>query len=247
RTGFYLDAASFLVSGACIFFISKKIKARLDLAAVSKEIVKVIKQSVFAEMKDGILYFVKTRAIRLTAGIIFLLWSALGAVYVVIIVFVQRTLHSATKDLGFLIMFLGIGLFLGSLVYGRFGEKISRYKIIFICLIASGIMVMGFTIGVQRYPCFAFAALLALLLGLCISPIMIASNTIIHDSSAHHMLGKIFSSLEIVMHLAFLIFMFVSSILADRIPPGNILISVGIIVGITGTWCLMVNPRAWPK
>ncbi|MDD4941522.1 MAG: hypothetical protein PHE65_06440 [Candidatus Omnitrophica bacterium] len=41
--------------------------------------------------------------------------------------------------------------------------------------------------------------------------------------------------------------MFVSSILADRIPPGNILISVGIIVGITGTWCLMVNPRAWPK
>ncbi|HQO37265.1 MAG TPA: MFS transporter [Candidatus Omnitrophota bacterium] len=247
RTGFYLDAASFLVSGACIFFISKKVKARLDLGAVSKEIVKVIKQSVFAEMKDGILYFVKTRAIRLTAGIIFLLWSALGAVYVVIIVFVQRTLHSATKDLGFLIMFLGIGLFLGSLVYGRFGEKISRYKIIFICLIASGIMVIGFTIGVQRYPCFAFAALLALLLGLCISPIMIASNTIIHDSSAHHMLGKIFSSLEIVMHLAFLIFMFVSSILADRIPPGNILISVGIIVGITGTWCLMVNPRAWPK
>lgn len=247
RTGFYLDAASFLVSGSCIFFISKKIKARLDLAAVSKEIVKVIKQSVFAEMKDGILYFIKTRAIRLTAGIIFLLWSALGAVYVVIIVFVQRTLHSATKDLGFLIMFLGIGLFLGSLAYGRFGEKISRYKIIFICLIASGIMVTGFTIGVQRYPCFAFAALLALLLGLCISPIMIASNTIIHDSSAHHMLGKIFSSLEIVMHLAFLIFMFVSSILADRIPPGNILISVGIIVSITGTWCLMVNPRAWPK
>jgi len=247
RTGFYLDAASFLVSAACIFMISKRVRARIRIVEVGKEIVKAIRQSVFAEIRDGALYFLKTKAIRLTAGIIFLLWSALGAVYVVIIVFVQKTLHSATKDLGFLIMFLGIGLFLGSLVYGRFGQKISRYKIIFICLIISGIMVTGFTIGVGHYPYFAFAALLALLLGLCIAPIMIASNTIIHDSSENRMLGKIFSSLEIVMHMAFLIFMFISSLLADRIQPGNILIAVGIVVCITGACCLFINPRQWSK
>jgi MFS family permease len=247
RTGFYLDALSFLISGLCIFLISKKLKATIELMKVSQEIVEVIRRSVFAEMKDGIVYFLKNKAIRLTAGVIFLLWSALGAVYVVIIVFVQKTLHSATKDLGFLIMFLGIGLFLGSLVYGRYGERVSRYKIIFICLILSGIMIIGFTLGVQRYPNFAFAALLALLLGLCISPIMIASNTIIHDSSANHMMGKIFSSLEIVMHLAFLIFMFLSSILADRMPPANILITVGAIVGVLGAVSVVINPKKWLK
>ncbi|MFA6383962.1 MAG: MFS transporter [Candidatus Omnitrophota bacterium] len=247
RTGFYLDSLSFLISGICIFLISKKMKATADLKKVGQEIVKAIKQSVFAEMKDGILYFLKNKTIRLTAGVIFLLWSALGAVYVVIIVFVQQTLHSATKDLGLMIMFLGIGLFLGSLVYGRFGEKISRYKIIFICLILSGIMVVGFTLGVQRYPYFAFAALLALLLGLCVSPIMIASNTIIHNASANHMMGKIFSSLEIVMHLAFLIFMFVTSILADRIPPANILITVGVLISVLGTASMFVNPKKWSE
>jgi hypothetical protein len=61
------------------------------------------------------------------------------------------------------------------------------------------------------------------------------------------MLGKIFSSLEIVMHLAFLIFMFLSSILADRISPSYILISVGITVGILGAASLLVNPEKWPK
>jgi MFS transporter, DHA3 family, macrolide efflux protein len=247
RTGFYLDALSFLISGTCIFLISKKMKADGDLLKVGKEIVNALKQSVFAEMKDGILYFIKTKAIRLTASVIFLLWSALGAIYVVIIVFVQKTLHSATKDLGFMIMFLGIGLFLGSLVYGRFGEKVSRYKIIFTCLILSGIMVVGFTLGVQEYPHFAFAALLALLLGLCVSPIMIASNTIIHNASANHMMGKIFSSLEIVMHLAFLIFMFISSILADRIPPANILVTVGVLISILGTAGVFVNPKKWSE
>jgi DHA3 family macrolide efflux protein-like MFS transporter len=247
RTGFYLDACSFLISGAFIFLISKNRKSKVDLIKVGQEIVAAIKTSVFSEMKNGILYFVKNKAIRLTAGIIFLLWSALGAVYVVLIVFVQKALHSATKDLGFIIMFLGIGLFLGSLVYGRFGQKISRYRIIFICLILSGIMIVLFTLGIQRYPYFAFVALLALLLGLCISPIMIASNTIIHKASANHMMGKIFSSLEIVMHLAFLIFMFISSILADRIPPANILITVGAIVSMIGAASLAVNPKKWSE
>ena len=247
RTGFYLDACSFLISGAFIFLISKNRKSKVDLIKVGQEIVAAIKTSVFSEMKNGILYFVKNKAIRLTAGIIFLLWSALGAVYVVLIVFVQKSLHSATKDLGFIIMFLGIGLFLGSLVYGRFGQRISRYRIIFICLILSGIMIVVFTLGIQRYPYFAFVALLAMLLGLCISPIMIASNTIIHKASANHMMGKIFSSLEIVMHLAFLIFMFISSILADRLPPANILITVGLIVSIIGAASLAVNPKKWSE
>jgi DHA3 family macrolide efflux protein-like MFS transporter len=247
RTGFYLDACSFLISGACIFLISRKMRSKVDLMKVGQEIVAAIKTSVFSEMKSGILYFVKNKAIRMTSGIIFLLWSALGAVYVVLIVFVQKALHSATKDLGFIIMFLGIGLFLGSLVYGRFGQKISRYRIIFICLILSGIMIVAFTLGIQRYPYFAFVALLALLLGLCISPIMIASNTIIHKASDNHMMGKIFSSLEIVMHLAFLIFMFISSILADRIPPANILITVGVIVSMIGAGSLAVNPKKWSE
>ncbi len=247
RTGFYLDALSFLISGGCVFFISKKIKSAVSLQQVGEGIVKAIKSSVFTEMKDGILYFLKNKAIRATAAVIFFLWSALGAVYVVIIVFVQKTLHSATKDLGFLIMFLGIGLFLGSLLYGRFGNKISKYKIIFACLIASGIMIAVFTIGVTRVPNFIFAAVLATLLGACVSPIMIASNTIIHNASSNHMMGKIFSSLEIVMHLAFLIFMFISSILADKIHPGYILITVGISVILLGTAGIIIAPKRWSE
>jgi len=244
KSGFYLDSLGFLVSGTLIFLISKKFFAAVDLREVGKEIVEVISKSVFQEIKEGIFYFIRKKDIRFTASIIFALWSALGAVYVVIIVFVQQTLHSATKDLGLLVMFLGIGLFLGSLFYGKFGQRVSHYKIIFSSLVLSGIMLVTFALGIYRYPNFMLAALLSLCLGLIIAPIMIASNTIIHNVSDNVMMGKIFSSLEIVMHLGFLLFMFISSILAERFSHLLILVVVGCLLGILGLVNLFFNRKA---
>src|SRR3989338_1090952 len=237
KSGFYLNALSFLISGTLIFLISKRQAAAMSIKEVSREIreiVGVIRKSAFQELKDGILYFIKNKDIRFTSGVIFILWSALGAVYVVLIVFVQNVLHSATKDLGLLIMFLGMGLFLGSLIYGRFGQRLSHYKTIFSSLILSGIMLVVFALGIARYPYFLIAALLSFLLGLFIAPIMIASNTIIHNVSDNDMLGKIFSSLEIVMHLGFLIFMFIASFLAERFSQLQVLVFVGCLFTIIG-------------
>lgn len=246
KSGFYLNALTFLVSGLFIFLISKKFSATVSFEEVGKEIVEVIRKSVFQEIKEGVVYFIRNKDIRFTAAIIFALWSALGSVYVVIIVFVQKTLHSATKDLGLLVMFLGLGLFLGSLVYGKFGHRVSHYKIIFASLVSSGIMLTLFALGIYYYPCFMLAAFLALCLGLIVAPIMIASNTIIHNVSDNEMLGKIFSSLEILMHLGFILFMFISSILAERFSHLLILVVVGSLLSLLGLVSLFLNRKvAW--
>ncbi|MCX5707028.1 MAG: MFS transporter [Candidatus Omnitrophica bacterium] len=244
KGGFYLDAFSFLISGTLIFCIAKKFNhSTISLKNVGRDIAAVIRKSVVQEIKEGVVYFIKNKDIRLTAGIMFILWAALGAVYVVAIVFVQQALHSATKDLGLLVMFLGIGLFLGSLVYGRFGQRLSQYKIIFSSLVLSGIMLIIFALTIYYHPYFLIAAALALVLGIVISPIMIASNTIIHKASDNEMMGKVFSSLEIVMHLGFLLFMFISSLLAERFPHLYILIAVGCIFSILGTVNLITNRK----
>jgi MFS family permease len=243
KSGFYLDSISFLISGALIFFITKETRALVDLKKVSKEIVEVIRKSVVQEIKDGIFYFFKKKDIRFTAIIIFMLWSGLGAVYAVSIAFVQKALHSATKDLGLLIMFLGIGLFLGSLAYGRFGSRISHYKIIFASLILSGIILVVFAMSIERYSNFTTTATLSFILGLLISPIMIASNTIIHNVSDDNMRGKIFSALEIIMHLGFLLFMFASSILAERFSHRLVLVTVGCLFSFLGLFNLIINRK----
>jgi len=234
KSGFYLDSLSFLISAVFIFLITKRSSSTIGIKKVSIEIVEVIRKSVLQEIKDGILYFIKNKDIRFTAGVTFILWSALGSIYVVLIVFVQKTLHSATKDLGLLVMFLGIGLFLGSLVYGRFGQRLSHYKVIFSSLVVSGIMLVVFAVTINRYPYFLIAAALSLLLGLVVAPIMIASNTIIHNASDNDMRGKIFSSMEIVMHLGFLLFMFISGLLAEKFSQTLILVIVGCVFSVLG-------------
>jgi predicted MFS family arabinose efflux permease len=244
KSGFYLNALTFFISGSLIFFIAKKFNsASLDLKELSREIVDVIRKSVFQEIREGVVYFIRNKDIRLTASIMFILWSALGAVYVVMIVFVQKVLNSATKDLGLLVMFLGIGLFIGSLIYGRFGQRISHYKTIFASLVLSGLMLIIFALTLSRYPYFLNAAFLAFALGNSIAPIMIASNTIIHKASDNEMMGKVFSSLEIVMHLGFLLFMFISSLLAERFSQLAILITVGCIFSVLGAVNLITKRK----
>jgi predicted MFS family arabinose efflux permease len=244
KSGFYLNALTFFISGSLIFFIAKKFNsASLDLKELSREIVDVIRKSVFQEIREGVVYFIRNKDIRLTASIMFILWSALGAVYVVMIVFVQKVLNSATKDLGLLVMFLGIGLFIGSLIYGRFGQRICHYKTIFASLVLSGIMLIIFALTLSRYPYFLNAAFLAFALGNSIAPIMIASNTIIHKASDNEMMGKVFSSLEIVMHLGFLLFMFISSLLAERFSQLAILITVGCIFSVLGAVNLITKRK----
>jgi len=241
--GFYLDALSFLVSAVLIFFISKKTAPPINLMKIGGDIVEVIKKSVICEIKEGAMYFINQRDIRLTAAILFVVSSALGVVSIVSIVFVQNTLHSATKDLGLLIMFLGSGLFSGSLVYGRFGQKLSQYQIIFASFILSGIMLIIFALGIHRYPYFTPAALLSFFLGFIASPILIASNTIIHKTSDDEMRGKIFSSMEIVMHLGFILFMYISSILAERFSHVLMLVIIGCVFCALGTISLFYQRK----
>jgi len=234
KGGFYLDSLSFLISAFFIFLIGKTSGNPIRIKELASEIVNVVRKSIWQELKEGFVYFFKNRYIRFTAWIMFVLWSALGSVYVVLIVFIQKTLGSITRDLGLLITFLGTGLFLGSLLYGKFGQKFSHYKTIFISLILSGIFLSFFSLSLSFRPSFYLAGLLTFILGLVISPIMIVSYTLIHKISQDSMMGKTFSSLEMVMHLAFILFMFISSFLSRYVSELSILLLVSIVFIILG-------------
>ena len=236
KGGFYLDSLSFFISSLLIFFIRIKTKSNIKITEVGREIVEVIRKSVLKEVREGVKYVVSQKQMPAALGALFLVWAALGGVYVVIIVFIQEMLGSLTLDLGLLIMFLGIGLFSGSLIYGRFGSSNNCLKTIFYSLFVSGVVLANFTFFLQRFPYFYTAAFLAFILGFVVAPIMTAVNTLIHDITTDKMRGKVFSSIEIVMHLAFLLFMFLGSTLAEfkSIGRGGFLIGMGILVALIG-------------
>lgn len=240
--GFMIDGASFLISGIMIFFVSSRAIRELKkerLVDVGKGIAEVIKKSVAGEMKDAVIFLKNQPQIRSCFGILFFLWSALGAVYVVIIVFVQKVFScagqkSATGEIGLLVVALGLGLFLGTLGYGRFGQKVSGFKAIFASIMLAGMILSVFVLAVLSIPNFLLALALAFVLGLAVSPVMAVSNTMVGQLTDSSMRGKVFSSLEIVVHLAFLLSMLVSALLSDKIGAVKILLTVGALLFITG-------------
>ncbi|MFH1692185.1 MAG: MFS transporter [Candidatus Omnitrophota bacterium] len=242
RGGFIIDGASFLISGIMIFFVSARALRGLKkerLVDVGKDIAAVIKKSVFEEMKEAVIFLKNQPQIRSCFGILFFLWSALGAIYVVIIVFVQQVFKgsaqkSATGEIGLLVVALGLGLFFGTLIYGRFCQKVSEFKAIFASIMSAGMVLSVFVLSVLSVPNFILAFLLAFVLGLAVSPVMTISTTMVQRLTDSSMRGKVFSSLEIVVHLAFLLSMLVSAPLSDRIGAVKILVTVGMVLFLTG-------------
>ncbi|MDD5019919.1 MAG: MFS transporter [Candidatus Omnitrophica bacterium] len=237
KGGFTIDAVSFLVSGAMLFFLSAKAIRRAkkeSLVEVGKDIAEVIRKSAFQEMKETVLFLRNDPRIGSCFGVLFLLWGALGSVYVVSIVFVQEAFASVTKDLGLLVVALGLGLFVGSLSYGRLGHKDHGLGTIFTCILGAGVVLSAFVLTVLHLPYLVLAMGLVFLLGLVVSPVMVISNTMVHQLTDHSMRGKIFSSLEVVVHLAFLASMMVTAPLADRIGSVKILLGVSVFLVLVG-------------
>lgn len=236
RVGFFVDAGSFLVSALLLISLDFRKRVKLDKEILQRtvKLVKEAPKSVFLEIKEGFQYLWTHRELRLVIDMLFALLSAAGSIYVVIIVFIQQSFNSVTKDLGVIAVFLGIGLFVGAIIYGKWGKKITWYKMIFISLISGGCLLVLFAFLIWQYPNRMLAMGLATLLGVVIGPVFIAANTVAHIVSDQEMRGKVFSALEIVIHLAFLWAMLVSSWATRFIPELWVLLGVGLGIVVIG-------------
>jgi MFS family permease len=235
--GFYMDAASFFISAALIAMIIQKefVKdVRRDLEVTREVFESSLRRSVFGEIREGITYLVRYSTMRFVIFALFLLMAAIGTISCVIIIFIQEAFGNATRDLGLLGMFLVGGLFCGALLYGRFGQRLEKRKVILLSFFASGLLIMLFSASVRFHPNLLTSGLMAALLGAAVSPIAASTNTLTHEVIPEEARGRIFSSLEVVIHLAFLLFMFVAAYAANYTDRFWILVSAGAILSVCG-------------
>ncbi|MFH1767549.1 MAG: MFS transporter [Candidatus Omnitrophota bacterium] len=232
KTAFVIDGFTFLVSGLAILFIRKEEKGRFvmeDIIHIGKDAVNKVKQSFLWELHEGIKYIFNSDETRYAFRAFFFLYSYIGAVSIIFMRFVQNTLGSLTKDLGFMAVALGGGIFLGSLVYGRIADKFNVKKVINAATLIASIFLMFFTVFLKAYPDSLYAVLLSFLFGLIISPLFIGVNSLIHRESDQQLLGRIFSGLEFTAHLGLLLAMFIAAFFADIFSPYRVIISICLI------------------
>jgi len=231
-SAFGLDAATFFISALAVFLITTKGKGSFkvgDIVHLGKDVVSEVKQSFIWEFREGIKYIFNSDETKYAFKMFLFLFSYVGGLYVVFIRFIQEVLSSVTSDIGFIMVALGAGIFLGSLVYGRIAHKFSVKKVINLSLLLASLYLIFFVVSLRACPQRLYAIALAFVLGMITSPVFVGINTLIHKESDQKVLGRIFSGLEFTSHLGFLISMFICSALADFFNPFTIIVSLGII------------------
>ena len=244
--GFYIDSATFFISATLIAMIAKRRSAghvKEDLVVTGRAFENSLRRTIFSEIKEGLSYLIKYSDMRFVVYVFFLLMAGLGTISCVIIVFIQSAYWTSTRDLGFLGMFLVGGLFSGAMLFGKFCQGIPKRKAIHLSFAASGIAIVLFTIAVNSHPSLLLGGMLVGFLGLAISPIMVSTNTLVHETMPEEVRGRIFSSLEAVIHLAFLVFMFIAAYAAKFIDRFWIIIAVGLVYFVCGAAKLVTSSR----
>jgi MFS family permease len=244
--GFYIDSVTFFISALFIAMMAHRAHVKdvgEELRLTGEAIGDSLRKSIFSEIKEGLKHLIAYSDMRFIVYVFFLLMAGIGAVSCVIIVFIQHVFGTSTRHIGFLGMFLAGGLLLGTVLYGKLGQKFQKRTAIHISFMAGGVFLMLFAIFVSRYPNIFLAGFLVGLLGMSISPIMACTNTLAHETIPEEVRGRIFSSLEAVIHLGFLIFMFIAAYSAKYVNRFWILIVVGMAFTISGSAGMLAKKR----
>lgn len=240
--GFYLDSLSYFASAALITIITPKkeiIQANVkeELQMTKELIEQSIRTNVWTEIVEGFGHIFKKDKMKVVTSSLFFIMAGAGSIFCIILVFIQETFNAGTEALGIFGSFLGVGLLTGTVLFGKYGQKFSKINTMFVSFALCGIAISVFAVYSNADPLFTVGAALIMLIGMAVAPILTCTNTLMHILVPDKVRGRIFSSMEVVMHLAFLIFMFLTAYLAKYFSGFSILLASGIFfasVGILG-------------
>jgi len=163
-----------------------------------------------------------------------LLMAGAGATIVVGTVMIQETLGSVTKDIGFLSLWFGVGVFLGTLAYGRWESGLNRRLTLGASFLGTGLALAGIIAAVLMTRSAVLASCGTLMLGAFVAPVGIVANTLIHEGHPERLHGRIFSSFGIVVNISTITSMLLAGWLVDSQGRGQLLAGIALLFCLAG-------------
>jgi MFS family permease len=105
---------------------------------------------------------------------------------------------------------------------------VRKHHVILACYLLLGLIAVG--LAVSRS--FAPVVPLAFVAGLALSPILIAMDTMLHESVPEEVRGRVFSVREWILHLAFAVAALVIGQLTNFFPTRHMLAGTGLLVAL---------------
>jgi len=214
----WVDAAGYLASAAFIAPLAIRSAARRADGESARRIA--------SEVWEGLRELWGHRETRRVIGLLGSLIAGAGASMVAGAVLVQTHLGSVTKDIGFLSLWFGVGMFAGTVAHGRWGTRHPKRAVLGAAFIGCAASLFLFMAAVVWLRSGAGACLAAGTLGTFVAPVGIVANTLVHEAHPERLHGRIFSGLGIVVNLSLIASMLAAGWLVEQGGRGLLLVAI---------------------
>jgi MFS family permease len=222
-----LDAITYGVSVLSLALIRYKARAR--------ESDTVTVRSYWHEIAEGFAVVRRSRAVGLALVALGAVWLGGGFIQVAGIQHIQRaaSIPGAERIAG-LGGALGLGAALSTWWVNARGRKLPRAALLGMGMLLAGGWLVCLAVS-TRYAVFAIASFL---IGACIAPAFVLTETLFQEGTELHQRGRVFSLRDFAMRLLLLLSMMVATLLTPRIGTTTTLILAGVLMSATGVLAL---------
>ena len=224
RTALWIDAATYGVSVLTLTVLryrpgTRERHAGVSLAGYGQELV------------DGLRTLWTQPRVGLALTALGAVWIGGGFVQVAGNQHIQRAASiPGTERIGILMAVLGVGAGLGTWWVNARGGRVPRPLLLGIGLVLSAVWLVAFAVSTR----FAVFAISGFLIGLCIAPTFVITETLLQEGTDLHQRGRVFSLRDFAMRLGFQLAIWVAVLLTPLVGTRTTLIVAAAVVAATG-------------
>jgi len=223
-TAMWIDAATYLVSVGSLALVRYRAHARERAPEVTLG-------GYFREIGEGFTVVRRSAAVGLALTALGAVWVGGGFMHVAGNQHIQRAASvPGMERVGILMAVLGVGSGIGTWWLNAGGRRIPRPLLLGVGLFLAGGWVVAFAVS-SRFAVFTIAGLL---IGLCVAPAFILSETLLQEGTDLRTRGRVFSLRDFAMRLGFQCAVWIAALLTPVVGTSTMLIVAGSIVSLAG-------------
>jgi MFS family permease len=224
KTALWVDAVTYGVSVVSIAFIRYRASAQPPAAEVTLG-------GYFREIGEGLLVVRRSAPVGLALTALAAVWIGGGFMHVAGNQHIQRAASvPGMERIGLLMAVLGVGSGLGTWWVNAKGRGVPRPWLLGGGLFLAGAWMMAFAVSTR----FAVFAISGFLVGLCIAPAFILTETLLQEGTDLGARGRVFSMRDFAMRLGFQVAIWIAALLTPLFGTSATLIVAACVVSFAG-------------
>jgi len=205
NAAFYVDSITYFISAVAI--------ATIYLPVAKRSKGKIHYTQVKDDVAEGLKFIKANPQVRVMLSSIGVAILGAGSVYSLGAIFSYQVLNLARGGFGYLLSALGLGLTLGSVFSGFFGRHFPKEKLFNYSILIFGAALILFASITRFEPAMIFS----FIGGVALASLTVATYTILQETLADEMRGRIFTALESLLRISLFVSLGFTGALADII------------------------------